>query len=70
MLLLTLIVIFIGGISFAGMVEAWNRAAWEPNYPSVSPKRSFSLWSLILFLFFPKQNKFSASKPRNLKQQT
>ena len=68
LLLLTFITVFIGGISFFSTSNASRRTAWEPNYPSVFPKQSFSLWSLVLFLFFPKLNELSALKPRTSRQ--
>lgn len=50
---LTFIAIFLGGISFAGIVEAWSRGARKSASPSVSLNSHVSLWSLVLFLFFP-----------------
>lgn len=66
LLLLTFITVFIGGISFFSTSNASRRTAWKSNYLSVFPKRSFSLWSLILFLLFPKLNQLSAPKPVSL----
>lgn len=51
--LLTFIAVLIGGISFAGIIEAWGRNARESAQPSISLNRQFSLGSLVLFLFFP-----------------
>ena len=50
---LALIAAFIGGISFANTLAAWRRKPQRSHHFSISPKQPFSLWSLILFLFFP-----------------
>ena len=51
--LLTFIAVLIGGISFASIIEAWNRDLRESAPPPVFLNRQVSLWSLVLFLFFP-----------------
>lgn len=50
---LALIAAFIGGISFANTISAWKRKVSRSHRFSIFPKQPFSLWSLILFLFFP-----------------
>lgn len=51
--LLTFIAVLIGGISFASIISAWNRDFRESAPPPVLLNRQVSLWSLVLFLFFP-----------------
>jgi hypothetical protein len=60
--LLIFIAVFISGISFAGIITAGNRPARKSNHFSVLPNRPLSLWSFILFLFFPPVNEFSMPK--------
>ena len=60
--LLTFIVILIGGISFAGMIAAWSREEQKSAPPSVFLHRGISLWSLVLFLFFPTVS--ASSEPK------
>ena len=61
--LLTFIAVLIGGISFAGLIEAWGRDNRKSAQPSIFPNRQVSLWSLILFLFFPTVSAPSEPKP-------
>jgi len=51
--LLTFIAVLIGGISFTSMLWAWSGRARESALPSVVLNQQVSLWSLVLFLFFP-----------------
>lgn len=56
--------VLIGVISNAFITEAWNRDFRESAPPSVFLNRQVSLWSLVLFLFFP-----TVSVPSKLKQE-
>ena len=60
--LLTFIVILIGSISFAGIIEAWSRKKQKSASHSVFLNKQISLWSLVLFLFFPTLS--ASSEPK------
>jgi hypothetical protein len=62
--LLTFIAVLIGGISFASIIAAWNRDFRESAPPPVLLNRQVSLWSLVLFLFFPTVS--APSKPNQI----
>lgn len=57
--LLTVAAILIGGWTFTATISAWSRDLRKSAKPSVFPKRQVSLWSLILFIFFPSFNTLS-----------
>jgi len=62
--LLILIAVLIGGISFAGIISGWSRDERESAPPSAFLNRQVSLWSLVLFIFFPTLN--TPSEPKQL----
>ena len=67
--LLTITAILIGGISFAATLSGWGYNSQKSTQPSVFPNRQVSLWSLILFLFFPTVSAPYEPKPdRSWKQ--
>lgn len=51
--LLTFTAILIGGWTLAAIVSVWGSGYQETTQPSVLIGKRVSLWSLILFLFFP-----------------
>ncbi len=59
--LLTLTAVLIGGWIFATISSAWVRDHRVSTQPSIFPKGQFSLWSLVLFLFFGSN--LAASSP-------
>ena len=61
--LLTISAILIGGISFAATLSGWGYNSQKLTQPSIFPNRQVSLWSLILFLFFPTVNAPYEPKP-------
>ena len=60
--LLTIIAVLIGGWTFAAMISSWGGDLRKSAQPPVFPNRQVSLWSLILFLFFPTVSAPSSSK--------
>ncbi len=50
--LLIITAVLIGGWIFTAISPAWVRDPRESAQPSVFPNGQFSLWSLVLFLFF------------------
>lgn len=51
--LLTFTAILVGSWTFAAIVSDWGSGYQETTQPSVLMHKRVSLWSLILFLFFP-----------------
>lgn len=61
--LLTVTAVLIGSWTFAAIIDTWVRNTRLSAQLSIFPNKKVSLYSLILFLFFPMANTPLSSEP-------